>query len=164
MEQSTGEIVLQNTLAVTHLDNLSLNSLAPLIAESEREGWHFLRRLGHDWDVDSNRFKQPGEALFAVWANGAIVGVCGLNVDPYADDATIGRVRRLYVGRAFRGRGIGRRLVHAVIEAAQGQFQVLRVRTTDVCAARLYEQLGFTATRGVPNCTHLLLLCTPESR
>ena len=30
---------------------------------------------------------------------GEIVGVCGLNIDPYLGDACVGRVRNVYVKR-----------------------------------------------------------------
>jgi len=92
--------------------------LAALVAESEQAGWRFVRRLADDWTAGTNRFDQPGEALFAAWSAGRPVGVCGLNVDPYILDRGVGRVRRLYVLTEYRRRGVGQRLVRAVIAAA----------------------------------------------
>ena len=37
-----------------------------------------------------------------VLSEGRLVGVCGLNVDPYLDDPSVGRVRHLYVLVAAR--------------------------------------------------------------
>jgi GNAT superfamily N-acetyltransferase len=80
------------------------------------------------------------------------------NGDPYAADRTTGRVRRLYVLRAFLGSGVGRQLVRAVVAAAIGRFQRLRVRTQRPEADRLYQRLGFQLVAGVPDCTHTLEL------
>ncbi|MFT3883034.1 MAG: GNAT family N-acetyltransferase [Gemmatales bacterium] len=87
-----------------------------------------------------------------------MVGVCGLNIDPYAADFIIGRVRRLYVAQEARGQGVGRSLVQAVVDSARGRFQLLRVRTENAEAGRLYEKMGFTQEVNVPECTHSLEL------
>src|SRR5260370_34698880 len=123
-------------VAVTRLADRPKGAVASLVAESEGEGWRFVRWLSDEWAAGSNRFDRPGEALFAAWASEVLVGVCGLNVDPYAADSTIGRVRRLYVARASRGHGGGWRLVQAVVQAARGRFRAVRVRAEDPEAGR----------------------------
>jgi GNAT superfamily N-acetyltransferase len=143
-------------VVVSRLIDLPVDKITPLVIESEQEGWRFLRRLLNEWIGGSNRFDQPGEALFAACAGDEIISLCGLNVDPYAADSTIGRVRRLYVAQAFRGDGVGRGLVQMVVQFARSHFQVLRVRTENPEAGRLYEGLGFVPTIGMPECTHLL--------
>src|SRR4051812_41520489 len=100
-----------------------VGTLGELLAESERDGWHHVRRLADEWAGGTNRFRRRGEVLFVARAGTTIVGVCGLNIDPFAADPTVGRVRRVYVLRAFRGRGVGRRLVEAVVRAATGRFR-----------------------------------------
>jgi GNAT superfamily N-acetyltransferase len=139
---------------VAQLHDLPAEAIAPLVAESEQEGWRFVRKLLDEWAAGTNRFDAPGEALFAAWVGKTIVGVCGLNADPYAGDATIGRVRRLYVLKAFRGRGAGQLLVHTIVRFARAKFRLLRVRTENASASRLYERLGFLPKVGVPDCTH----------
>jgi ribosomal protein S18 acetylase RimI-like enzyme len=86
---------------------------------------------------------------------GRLLGVCGLNVDPYAGDERVGRVRHLYVLSTCRGRGVGRQLVRRVIVAAQGRFDELRLRTNNPAAARLYEALGFRPSEDGRDYTHL---------
>ena len=117
--------------------------LVDLVAESESEGFQFLRRLANDWHDGVNCFSRPGEALFAAAAEGKLAGICGLNIDPHAGNDRIGRVRHLYVAARFRRRSIGTNLVAAVIEAAEGMFDRLRLRTTTDSAAKFYEALGF---------------------
>src|SRR5207237_3226882 len=87
---------------------------------------------------------------------GRLVGVCGLNVDPYAGDARVGRVRHLYVLTPMRRHGVGRQLVTEVIRAAGGRFDSLRLRTNNPAAARLYEVLGFRAHNGAGEYTHVM--------
>jgi GNAT superfamily N-acetyltransferase len=149
-----------------HVDRLAgspVEGLTALIAESERHGLRFVRRLAEDWTGGADRFDRPGEALFVARIAGEIVGVCGLNVDPYAGAPAVGRVRHLYVLSARRRLGVGRELVTAVVRAARGRFEILRLRTQSPDAARLYERLGFRRTAGVPACTHVLDLCGQDT-
>lgn len=132
--------------------------LGALVAESEAEGLHLLRRLVNAWSSGAERFEGPGEALFAAWQAGRAVGVCGLARDPYACAPGIGRVRHLYVGRAARRLGVGAALVREVVQAARGPFYVLRLRTRSPSAAALYEELGFRPAPEVADVTHLMEL------
>ena len=131
--------------------------LAALAVESERQGFGFVRRLVQEWGTGANRFDRPGEVLFVATApGGEVVGVCGLNVDPYADDPRTGRVRHLYVMVAHRRSGIGEQLVADVVEAAQGRFDRLHLLVTNPHAARLYERLGFRRAGEGRHHTHVL--------
>jgi ribosomal protein S18 acetylase RimI-like enzyme len=139
---------------IERLRELSLDDLEPLIVESEGAGLGFVRRLADDWARGANRFDHAGEVLFAARVGARLVGVCGLNVDPYAGEGTVGRVRHLYVLSAYRRLGIGQRLVGHVIDAAQGRFARLHLRTTNPAAARLYERLRFLRIAGRSDCSH----------
>jgi hypothetical protein len=77
--------------------HLPVDRLFNLLSASQQEGFHSIHRLIYDWEAGHNRFNRPGDALFAAEQNNCLVGVCGLNNDPYCTDSTIGRVRRLYV-------------------------------------------------------------------
>jgi len=138
-------------------------ALDDLLAESEREGSRFVRRLFDEWTAGTNRFDRPGEALFAARLGDRLIGVCGLNIDPYAAAPNVGRVRRLYVLTAYRRLGAARHLVLAVLEAARGRFDVLRLRTTSPAAAQLYESLGFRPDAETADSTHVLELGSPAS-
>jgi GNAT superfamily N-acetyltransferase len=144
-------------VAISRLRDVPSDAFKPLAEEGEAEGWRFVRRLADEWYDGTNRFGRPGEALFGAFSAGTLVGVCGLNVDPLAGDPSVGRVRRLFVTRSFRGRGVGRQLVRVVIAAAAGNFHSLRVRTENLEAGRFYERLGFVPIEG-PDCTHFLRL------
>jgi GNAT superfamily N-acetyltransferase len=145
-------------VTVDRLYDMTFDMLAPLVVESEQEGWRFVRRLVEEWIAGTCRFDRHGERLFAARVGEEIVGVCGLSADPYTSDPIIGRVRRLYVLRAHRGRGVGYRLVQSVVDAARGQFRFVRVRTANPEAGRLYERVGFEPAADLPDCTHFLCL------
>jgi GNAT superfamily N-acetyltransferase len=127
-----------------------------LVAESEQFGLALVRRLENEWQSGANRFDRPGEALFAAIDDSQVVGVCGLNIDPYSPLPRIGRLRHLYVLSAARNRGTGTRLVHEVITASRETFDRLRLRTNDPRAVRFYERLGFLRCEGDPSATHQL--------
>jgi GNAT superfamily N-acetyltransferase len=142
-------------ITIQHLRKLP-PGLSELVAESERSGFRFLCRLVEEWTSGVNRFDRPGEALFAARADGRLIGVCGLNTDPYCAVPSVGRVRHLYVATAFRRGGVGRQLVEAVVDAAGGVYDRLRLRTDNPEAARFYERLGFRPCPGQAECTHVL--------
>ena len=124
-----------------------------LVSESEQAGLRLLRRLADEWRDGRNRFDRRGAALFGAWREERLVGVCGLNVDPYAGDESIGRVCHLYVLVEARRHGVARALMAETLAAGRGRFAMLRLSTSNPAAARLYESLGFRPVTE-PHCTH----------
>lgn len=118
-EQSAGGDDLANVL-VTRVRNLIVDEVYPLVLESEKEGFRFVRRLYDEHVSGTNRFDGDREVLFIARHSNQIVGICGLNQDPYSQFNNVGRVRRLYVHPDFRKHGVGRRLVSNVILEAKG--------------------------------------------
>jgi ribosomal protein S18 acetylase RimI-like enzyme len=132
---------LTSTAEIRALSELSL--LAPLLLESEAQGFRLLRRLKDDFATGANRFEKPGELLLGAFHGERLVGVGGLNLDPFAGDPRVGRIRRVYVLTEFRGRGIGRKLMTELMAGARRTFSKLRLRTREAPARKLYESLGF---------------------
>ena len=143
-------------MEIERLTELSPGQLRTLIADSEAQGLRFVRRLDEEWAGGVNRFDRPGEALFVARDGSNVIGVGGLNVDPYTNDSTAGRVRHVYVLSAYRRRGIAERLVTTIVDAARGRFSTLRLHTSNPDAARLYARLGFTRRADATHCTHTL--------
>lgn len=114
-----------------------------LLADSRADGQSMVGRLWKEWKNGGNRFELPGEALFGARDDARLLGVCGLNRDPYGGQATVGRVRHLYVLRAARRHGIAGALTRRVVEAARGSFALLELRTISPEAAAFYRALGF---------------------
>ena len=134
-------------MSIERISDLAAGQVAALVAESEAQGSRFVRRLAEEWASGANRFDRPGEALFVARDEERIVGVGGLNIDPYTTEPTVGRVRHLYVLTAYRRLGIGRRIVEEIIEAA-----------------RLYERLGFHPRADIAHCTHAMEMSAQPER
>lgn len=150
---------MPSALTVGAVDRLP-PELEMLVEESLAEGFGLLARLQDDWRSGANRFDAPGEAFFVARQRGSLVGVCGLNLDPYASDPAVGRLRRLYVRARFRRHGVGRALVRAAL--AHAHFRRVRVRTNTAEGCSFYEALGF-APVACSTATHELTLRLPRS-
>lgn len=130
------------------------DGLRRLHADARAQGFGAFDRLVDDYEAGINRFDQPGEALLVLRLADQVAGVCGLNLDPFAADRRIGRIRRLYVHASFRRQGLGRGLVHAIEAVGARSFEVLRLRTHDAEAGAFYRALGYVGIDD-PNATHV---------
>ena len=130
------------------------DTLAPV---AWREGFRFVDRLVTDWRSGMNRFSGRHEVWLTALYDGSVVGFCGLNVDPYAGDMGIGRLRRLYVLPQHRRMGVATMLTAALLHRASGNFVSVRLRTDDTNAATFYGGLGFQQVDRV-DATHELQL------
>jgi len=128
-----------------------------LRAEARAEGFAFIESLAEEWESGANRFQGAGEVLAGHIDAGKLVAVGGLNRDPFQFDAVVGRLRRIYVRREWRGRGIGEALVKALLAQAGKSFTRVRLRAENPAAARLYERFGFEPICD-PSATHILPL------
>ena len=72
-----------------------------------------------------------------------LIGIGGLNRDPYTKDANTGRVRHLYIMQAHRLKGYATLLMNVIINNARAHFTSLRLFTDNPFAAEFYEKLGF---------------------
>lgn len=137
--------------------------LAGLVSEGRAEGFRFLDRLVDDWRTGANRFDRPGEILLVATSAGPaparVIGIGGLNVDPFLEDPTTARLRHLYVRASHRRTGAGRSLVRRLVEHARAaSFRRIRLRTGSPEAARFYETLGFVRSEASATATHELCL------
>lgn len=135
--------------------SLPLPGLKDLQSEAVAESYEFIERLVREWESGANRFDGPGEALCGHLESGMLVAVGGLNCDPFAGRPDVGRIRRVYVRPAWRGKGIGRALVTELVNQAGKTFSSVRLRAVNPGAARLYERLGFQPIED-PSATHIL--------
>jgi GNAT superfamily N-acetyltransferase len=142
------------TFQVQRILELPVEALAEMQSESRLAGFRAIDRLINNWTAKTNRFDCPGEVLLIAQQDvsseftandNRIIGVCGLNYDPYVNSSDIGRVRHLYVMQNSRRQGVGRALVEEIIREAKRNFVRLNVRTTNPIAAQFYQTLGFTA-------------------
>ncbi|HEU0013376.1 MAG TPA: GNAT family N-acetyltransferase, partial [Longimicrobium sp.] len=129
-----------------------------LLDASAAEGFRFLARLRDEHASGRNRFDAEGEVLLGAFRGGELVGVGGLNRDPYSGDPRTGRIRHLYVLPTHRRHGTGRRLTGELLAHARHWFDRVVLRTDTAAAARFYEALGFAPEPRIPGATHSVAL------
>lgn len=137
--------------------DLAIEPLVSLAAAAEHEGHRFIERLLAEWRDGSNCFALPGELFLGAFGGDRLIGVGGLNRDPYGSDAGVGRLRHLYVLRAHRRHGVGRLLIARLLGETTGRFHTIRLRTEAAAAARFYLACGFRLSRAA-HATHELAL------
>jgi GNAT superfamily N-acetyltransferase len=143
---------------IQKIESLNTELLQPLVIESESGGFNFIRKLNDEYISGKNRFDKPGELLLIVEEDRKIIGVCGLNQDPYMNKAGFGRVRHLYVTKGHRNRGMGKALVQKIIEEAKDHFYILTLRTDNPTADTFYRSIGFLMDSSYNNSTHYIKL------
>lgn len=136
-------------------EELKVELLNELLTESVSEGFRHITRLVEEYKSGANRFNQEGEALFLCLIGHRVIGICGLNRDPY-NGIEVGRLRRLYVLKEFRRCSIGRKLTEAVIHKSQTNFTRLVLKTDNPQASRFYSALDFIEVHSDKNITHYL--------
>lgn len=145
-------------LAVRPFESLP-EDISILLKVSRAEGHNLVERLVDDWRDGSNRFDRPGEIALEARVGTRLVGVGGLNRDPYIDDPAVGRIRHVYVSSDARGDGVGSALVTALVGHARGRFTRVRLRTVTSAGFAFYSALGFEGTpEEEENSTHQIRL------
>ncbi|EJZ21048.1 GNAT family N-acetyltransferase, partial [Rhizobium sp. Pop5] len=99
-----------------HRDRLPAE-IADLASEARREDYLHITRLIDEWAVGAVRFERDGERLLAAYVGGALAGIGGMTVETAMPGAL--RMRRFYIRRPMRRRGIGRMLVLALLDHAR---------------------------------------------
>lgn len=129
------------------------SDITTLVLEGEQEGYRFLHRLVKEFADGSNRFNGRGECLLAVKEGGNLVAIGGLNIY----DANTARLRRVFVRKQYRNRGIGKALVAALERNAVKCFKEVVLYTDSILAAQFYQSCGYNAANQ-PNVSHRKLL------
>ena len=122
----------------------SVPDIEGLREAAHNEQIEFVERCHVDWTSSENQFDARGEGFWlAVTSLGQVVGMVGLNIDPYLNDPSIGRLRHLYVHPDHREGGVGTELVTAAMQSALGEFKRVRLRTPGDRADAFYDNYGF---------------------
>lgn len=138
-----------------HIKNIARlpSDIATLVLESEKEGYRFLHGLVKEFADGSNRFNGPGECLLAVKEGSNLVAIGGLNIY----EANTARLRRVFVSKPYRNRGIGKALVVGLEQFAVKSFKEVVLYTDNMVAARFYQSCGYSAVNE-PNVSHRKIL------
>jgi ribosomal protein S18 acetylase RimI-like enzyme len=124
------------------LGGASIGFVLPL-AEAELEAY---------WREVIDAVRGGGRILIAACEGETLIGAAQLALEPRANGRHRAEVMKLMVLRAHRGRGVGRALMRALLDAALEAGRtllLLDVRSEDP-AERLYRALGFVPFGRVP--------------
>jgi GNAT superfamily N-acetyltransferase len=144
---------------INKIEDLSPEEITEILLESKKEGFRFVERLLKDYLDGTNKFNKTGEALYGIYnKEKVLLAVGGLNIDPFSNETSVGRVRRFYVKKEYRQNGLGKLLLQQIITEAKVHFQVLVLHTDTEQAAQFYQRLGFTKRNLYQNSTHYLYL------
>ncbi|MBE5101653.1 MULTISPECIES: GNAT family N-acetyltransferase [Priestia] len=133
--------------------------LANLIIESKKEGFLFLERLIKDYKSGTNTFSKPGEFLYGVFnQEGSVIAIGGINKDPFSTNERIGRLRRFYVSKGYRRKGVGKSLVTRILKDASEHYEHIVLYTDTEHADMFYSSLGFIKDNSFSKSTHSLNL------
>jgi GNAT superfamily N-acetyltransferase len=147
------------TLALKPVIDRLPAGLDDLKAEASAEGYRFVERLSKEWEADAARFDRDGEALLAAHVSEMLAAVGGITLDPVLPGTL--RVRRFYVRRSFRGYGIGRSLVEALLEYPRRSGRIVVVNAARGSSS-FWEAVGF-APDARDGHTHVLLPSRPTA-
>jgi nucleoside triphosphate diphosphatase len=112
--------------------------------EARAEGYRMLDTLASGWEAREIRFTRQGEALFAAYSGDRLVGIGGMTRDPNVAGAL--RMRRFYVAKEFRRRGVARRI--AVSLLAREEIAGLPIVVNAGAGSEAFwESLGFASNR-----------------
>ncbi len=126
--------------------------LGALRTEALADGFRALERLVTEWEEGTLRFDRPGEALMMARGDGRCVGIGGITIDPDYPEAM--RMRRFYVARNWRRRGISRALCSTLV-GMQRPGRLLTVNAGTAEAAVFWEAVGFSRDGARPGHSHV---------
>ena len=147
-----------SNLIINQVCDLPEDIRGELSRDAAKEDFKPIQWLIDEWEDGTNRFSLPGEALYEARSGDRLVGICGLNRDPFSMGESIGRLRRLYVLSEFRRKGIGKQLVLIAIQEAIGRFEIIRLMTLDDQSAHFFEALGFHRVDGEKRVSHIMAI------
>jgi GNAT superfamily N-acetyltransferase len=140
--------------SIVQIREWPITEIEALLAESEQEGFRFVRRAKDEWLSGANAFSEEGEALFGVFEQDRLLAIGGIS----RASERHGRLRRFYVRREERRRGIGRQLVQHVLAFARHYYSRIVLRCDTDAADRFYRATGFIRTNSDPSITHVIEL------
>ena len=123
-------------------------SIGELARVASAEGFAMVHRLIDDYVSGANMFSKCGEHLCVALSGNEVIAVGGINVDPYYDSPSLGRIRHVYVRPDCRRSGVGTRLMGIIEAQGRQHFESLQLFTATERAARFYEALGYVPIQG----------------
>lgn len=115
-----------------------------LSADAEANGYRHMRRLAAEFETTPEMF----HAVLAAFIDGALAGIGAITDEPQPTSEPAWRMRRLYVHRGLRRRGVARAIVAALLEDAANDVRMVTAHAGNDSAARFWEAIGFQQATG----------------
>lgn len=110
---------------IQQIENLMKYEISHLVQDSKEGGFNFLIKLINEYENKINVFNKTGECLYGIFQGEKLIGIGGLNEDPYTENNKIGRVRRFYIAKEYRRKGLGRLLLVRILSDAKKYFNIV---------------------------------------
>ncbi|WP_242239755.1 GNAT family N-acetyltransferase [Bacillus cereus group sp. BfR-BA-01309] len=143
---------------IQEIENLKKHVFNHLVQESEEEGFNFLKKLISDYENKINTFNKIGECLYGIFQGEKLIGIGGLNEDPYTENNKVGRLRRFYISKDYRRIGLGNLLLNRLLFHAEKYFKVVVLHTDTKQGNAFYTANGFVKGEFYKGSSHFKVL------
>lgn len=146
--------------SICAINDLNEVDLTDMIGESKAQGFGMIERLREEWNNNTNRFNKSDELLLGAFDCNRVIGIGGINHDPYHPAKRYGRIRHVYVMNEMRRKSLGTLIVEEMINRSKSAFNLITLRTPKDGAADLfYESIGFTKCSDIEWVSHIYQKC-----
>ncbi|MES9691739.1 N-acetyltransferase [Bacillus toyonensis] len=143
---------------IQQIENLMKYEISHLVQDSKEGGFNFLIKLINEYENKINVFNKTGECLYGIFQGEKLIGIGGLNEDPYTENNKIGRVRRFYIATEYRRKGLGRLLLVRILSDAKKYFNIVVLNTDTEQGDKFYTSGGFVKGKKYVGASHYLNL------
>ncbi|MGE6541375.1 GNAT family N-acetyltransferase [Bacillus luti] len=143
---------------IQQIEDLMIYEHDYLVQESKDEGFHFLVKLISEYENKINTFNKTRECLYGIFQGEKLIGIGGLNEDPYTENNKIGRLRRFYISKDYRRIGIGNLLLNRLLSHAEKYFQIVVLHTDTKQGDAFYTANGFVRGNMYKGSSHYKVL------
>lgn len=141
---------------IEEIETLDKSAIQELLMESESQGYHYLTKMVSQWESGENRFARGNEKLICFKENEKVIGIGGINEEPYLRRKGYGRLRDVFVLTKYRRNHIGRQIVEHLIEFGKRHYKAITLRIPENKeAGPFYEAIGFLRTDDIETVTHV---------
>lgn len=85
-----------------------------------------------------------------------LVGMGGVNNNPFCHEGQVGRLRRFYVSKKYRRKGYGAKLLNHIVQECCQNYDVIHLYTDNPKACLFYEMNGFKKVENIEKVSHTL--------
>lgn len=147
-----------NNIHIQQIEDLINFEYRHLVKDSKEEGFNFLIKLINEYENKINAFNKTGECLYGIFQEEKLIGIGGLNEDPYTVYNKVDRIRRFYISKEYRRIGLGNLLLNRLLCHAEKYFEVVVLHTDTGQGDAFYTANGFVKGKLYKGLSHYKVL------